>query len=172
MPSPSPLFAAALAGLALLAACQRKEAPLSAAPPPSIVGHVRVLSADVLIIDGKHLRLANAYAPESLLQARCWAESLASDYATQFTKDLVDHARTYDFKVTGKTDEYNRQLATVSIDGADLGDMLYNQGLAAHPTDPRFNWCDPVSKEAPGAPKISTLYAPGQGAGATPTPNP
>lgn len=141
-----------------LAACQRKEAPLSATPPPSITGHVRVLDADVLIIDGQHVRLANAYAPESLLHARCWAESLASDYAGKFVKDLVEHADSYSFRPNGKFDEYNRAFGYVTIDGADLGDLLYNQGLAARPVEPRFNWCDPISKQADGAPKISSLF--------------
>jgi hypothetical protein len=155
-------MAAALAVLPiLLAACERHEAPLAATPPPSITGHVRVLDADALIIDGQHVRLANAYAPESLLHARCWAESLASDHAARFVKDLVDHAASYSFKPTGKLDEYNRTMGYVAIDGADLGDLLYAQGLAARPVEPRFNWCDPISKQADGAPRISSLYAPG-----------
>jgi endonuclease YncB( thermonuclease family) len=161
MLSSSRLGLAVLAALALLSACQRPAPPLSAAPPASITSHVRVLDADVLIIDGQHVRLANAYAPEPLLQARCWAESLASDHAAEFVKDLVDHAQAYGFKANGQTDDYNRVMGVVSIDGVDLGDLLYKNGLASRPTDPRFNWCDPISKQAPGAPRISSLYAPG-----------
>jgi endonuclease YncB( thermonuclease family) len=146
-----------LGGL-LLSACGPKPEALSATPPPSIVGRVRVLDADVLIIDGKHVKLANAYAPETLLHARCWAESLASDRATAYVKDLVDHARSFDFRLTGQTDTYSRALGLVSIDGADLGDILYEQGLAARMVDPRFDWCQPISKQAEGAPKISTLF--------------
>ena len=150
-------LATILGGL-LLAACEPKQETLSAAPPPSIVGRVRVLDADVLIIDGKHVKLANAYAPESLLHARCWAESLASDRAAEYVKDLIDHARSFDFRPNGQTDTYNRALGLVTIDGADLGDILYEQGLAARPVDPRFDWCQPISKQAEGAPKISTLF--------------
>ena len=153
-------IAAPVAGGLLLIACQAKEAPLTAAAPPSIANRVRVLDADVLIIDGKHVALANAYAPESLLHARCWAESLASDHATEFVKDLVEHARTIDFAPNGKTDKYNRAVGTVTIDGADLGDILYEQGLASRVVDPRFDWCQPISKQADGAPKISALYTP------------
>ena len=150
---------AALATTSALAACGKPEAPLKAADvAPSIGGHVRVLDADALIIDGQHVRLANAYAPESLLHARCWAESLASDHAAEFVKDLVQRARSYDFKPTGGVDEYGRTKGQVSIDNADLGDILYNAGLASRPTDPRFDWCGPISKKAEGAPKISSLY--------------
>ncbi len=155
-------FAApALIALAALCACSKPEPPLRAEPPPSITGQVRVLYADALIIDGKHVRLQNAYAPESLLHARCWAEAVASDYANRFVTDLVAHAKTYDFKPTGGSDEYNRAYGTVAIDGSDLGDTLYGQGLASRPMTPRFDWCQPIRKEAPGAPTISTLYAPG-----------
>jgi endonuclease YncB( thermonuclease family) len=145
--------------LPLLAACGQKETPLAAAPPPSIAGHVRVLDADVLIIDGKHVRLANAYGPESLLHSRCWAESLAADHAAEYVKELIEHARSYAFAANGKTDEYNRAYGLVTIDGADLGDILYAQGLAARPTDPRFDWCLPISQKMEGAPKISSLIS-------------
>lgn len=154
------LGALALGVLALgvLAACRKAEQPLAVQPPPSITDHVRVLDADVLVIDGRHVRLANAYGPESLLHARCWAESLASDHAAEYVKELVQHARAYDFRPTGQTDEYNRTVGYMTIDGADLGDTLYDQGLAARPTTPRFDWCQPISQKAEGAPKISSLY--------------
>jgi len=152
------IFAAAMALASALAGCGKPEPPLKAIAPPTITDHVRVLDADVLVIDDKHIRLANAYAPESLLRARCWAESIASDHAAAFVRDLVERARSYDFKATGDTDEYGRIKGLVSIDGADLGDTLYNAGLASRPATPRFDWCQPISKKAAGAPQISTLY--------------
>jgi endonuclease YncB( thermonuclease family) len=149
-----------LASLLLAACAPKREPPLAAAAPASITGHVRVLDADALIVDGRHVRLANAYGPESLLQARCWAEALASDHAAQFVRDLVDHARAYEFRPNGETDEFSRTVGFMLIDGADLGDLLYAQGLAARPSVPRFDWCAPISQQAQGAPKISSLYAP------------
>jgi len=151
------ILAAALA-LAALAACQKAEAPLQATAPASIADHVRVLDADVLVIDGKHVRLANAYAPEALLHARCWAESLASDRAAGYVKALVERGRTYAFRPTGATDDYGRSYGLMTIDGADLGDTLYEAGLASRPSTPRFDWCGPISQKAQGAPKISSLY--------------
>jgi endonuclease YncB( thermonuclease family) len=147
-----------LGGLLLSACAPKPDAVKAVDPPPSIVGRVRVLDADVLIIDGKHVKLSNAYAPETLLHARCWAESLASDRAAEYVKDLVQHARSFDFKPNGRFDTYNRAMGLVTIDGADLGDILYEQGLAARPVEPRFDWCQPISKQAEGAPKISTLF--------------
>jgi hypothetical protein len=76
-------------------------------------------------------------------------------------RDLVDHARTYEFKVTGKRDDHEREYAYVMLDGVDLGDTLYNNGLASRVVQPRFDWCQPISQKAEGAPKISSLYAPG-----------
>jgi endonuclease YncB( thermonuclease family) len=152
------ILAAAMALASALAACSKPEPPLKASAPPSITAQVRVLDADVLVINGQHVRLANAYAPESMLHARCWAESLASDHAAEFVKDLVQRARSYEFKPTGALDEYGRTYGLVSIDGADLGDILYNTGLASRPATPRFDWCGPISKQAEGAPKISSLY--------------
>src|SRR3569623_1979456 len=77
------ILAAALLAAPALTACDKPEEALKAEAPPSITAHVRVLDADVLVIDGQHLRLANAYGPESLLHARCWAESLAADHAAE-----------------------------------------------------------------------------------------
>lgn len=150
--------AAPLVGGLLLSACEPKTQPVTAVQPPSISARVRVLDADVLIIDGRHVALANAYPPETLLHSRCWAESIAADRALAFVKDLVEHARSIDFTPNGHTDKYNRAMGLVSIDGADLGDTLYRQGLAARVVEPRFDWCQPISKQAEGAPNISTLY--------------
>jgi endonuclease YncB( thermonuclease family) len=147
-----------LGGLLLVACEPKQDTVAEPAAPPAIAGRVRVLDADVMIVDGKHVRLANAYPPESLLHARCWAESLASERAVAYVKELIDHAHNFDFKPNGQTDTYNRALGLMTVDGADLGDILYEQGLAARPVEPRFDWCQPISKQADGAPKISTLY--------------
>ncbi len=152
------ILAAAMALASALAACSKPEPPLKATAPPSIATHVRVLDADVLVIDGQHVRLSNAYAPEALLHARCWAESLASDHATEFVKELVQRAASYEVKTTGVSDDFGRTYARVTIDNADLGDILYQAGLASRPANPRFDWCGPISKQAEGAPKISSLY--------------
>jgi endonuclease YncB( thermonuclease family) len=162
MPAPAPrllLYAALAAGL-VVSACQRKvEPPLNPAPPPTVADRVRVLDADTLIIDGRHTELSNASTPESVLHARCWAEALAGERADDFVRDLIAHARSIAFTPTGEIDIYNRAVGAVSVDGADLGDLLYEKGLAARVVKPRFDWCQPISKKADGAPQVSSLIS-------------
>jgi hypothetical protein len=43
------------------------------------------------------------------------------------------------------------------LDGVDLGEELYQHGLAARLTDPRFDWCQPISQQAAGAPPIAAV---------------
>jgi hypothetical protein len=70
------ILSLAVAGLV---ACQRTpDPPPSIVPPPGLGDRVRVLSADAMVIDGKHVRLANAYAPQGIPDARCWAEATAA----------------------------------------------------------------------------------------------
>lgn len=157
-----------VAGLALaaglvasLAGC-KQPAPLLAddkPPPVAVVDRVQVLSADTLIIDKKSVRLANAFAPEPIPQARCWAEATASNEATEAVRAMVRAARTVDVRTVGGADEYNRAFSLVALDGLDLGQTLYDRGLAARPgeTRRRFEWCNPISQQDPGAPTISSL---------------
>jgi endonuclease YncB( thermonuclease family) len=144
-----------LAGVAALVAagCGNDERPLASGPqPPSIAYRVWVLGGDGLVVDGQHIRLSNAHAPESVPQARCWAEGLASKFAIQKVKAMVREARTIEVTPTGGRDEYNRVYARVSLDGLDLGTSLVEQGLAATPPKGRFEWCNPISLGGEGAP--------------------
>jgi hypothetical protein len=152
LPITAVLIAAGVAG------CQKAaEKPLVHKAPPSIAARVLVLNADSLVIDGRHVHLSNASAPEGVLHARCWAEAIAAQSAVAFVRDLVQHAGSIEFTPNGKVDGYNRDLGLVSVDRSDLGDMLYQKGMAARLTSPRFDWCQPISKQADGAPPISSL---------------
>jgi hypothetical protein len=151
-----PLFSLALAALCLTA-CEPREESLTHNLPPSIADRVMVLSADTLVIDGRHVHLSNASAPQSALHARCWAEALASQTEVEFVRDLVQHAASIDFKPNGKLDEYGRALGLVTMDRLDLGDLLYNRGMAARLTEPRFDWCQPISQKDEAAPPLSSL---------------
>jgi endonuclease YncB( thermonuclease family) len=151
-------------GIVLLgvAACEAPEKPLTHTQPPSISDRVMVLNADTLVIDGRHVHLSNASAPQSTLHSRCWAEALLASDEIAYVRDLVNHAQTIDFKPTGKVDDYNRSLGLVSLDGHDLGEDLYEHGMAARITDPRFDWCQPISQRADGAPPFETVIKLGQ----------
>jgi len=127
-----------------------------------------VLNADVLVIEGKHYRLANGFAPQPVPDARCWAEGVAAKQAARVVAAMVDQAAQVQAIPTGGVDEYNRTLATIRVDGADLGQVLFEQGLAARPAKGRFEWCNPVSRNDPGAPEVFSMMelspgrAPGQ----------
>lgn len=150
----------ACVALLLVGACERRPEPQPSAPaaqaPPAFKANVTVLNADVLVIDGKHLRLG-VYAPQPVPDARCWAEALAAKQATRTVAAMVQRATTVTSTLTGKVDEYDRAYANVLLDGADLGQTLIAEGMAAEPHDSRFEWCDPVSRNEPGAPKITTM---------------
>jgi len=154
---------AALAALSVQA-CGKKAEPLPVADAPTAVKpRVAVLNADVLVIEGKHFRLANAYAPQPVPDAHCWAEASAAKQATRQVAAMVARAATVNAELTGEKDSYNRDLATVRIDGADLGDVLFKDGLVARPGKGRFEWCDPVSQGGDGSPGVLSMMevAPG-----------
>ena len=149
------LIMAALA----LAACQ-KPPPEQTQPPPAqepLLSRVKVLQADVLVVDGRHIRLADAYAPQPIPDARCWAEALAAKQATDAVRQLVRAGADIQIKPTGQRDDYNREIAHVLIDRIDLSQTLHEQGLAAQPHSGAFGWCDPISKNGAGAPDLRSL---------------
>jgi hypothetical protein len=155
--------AAAAGWLAVAALAGCREQPLltddETPPAQALSERVQVLSADTLVIDKTPVRLANAFAPEPIPQARCWAEAVASNQATDVVREIVRGARTVDVKAVGGFDEYHRPFSTVTLDGLDLGQTLYDRGLAARPgeTRRRFEWCNPISQQDPGAPTLSSL---------------
>jgi hypothetical protein len=140
-----------------LCACHAPEKPLVHTHVPSLNDRIMVLNADSLVIDGRHVHLSNASTPQSTPHSRCWSEALLAGDEIAYVRDLVAHAQTFTFTPNGKVDGYNRALGQVSLDGADLGDALYERGMAARPTDPRFDWCQPISQQAEGAPPLSAV---------------
>jgi endonuclease YncB( thermonuclease family) len=154
--------------VAAVAACERKPPPPPVADAPAATRpHVVVLAAHILVIDGKHVRLSNAFGPEPVPDARCWAEALAAKQAIRTVAAIVDRAASVQVHPTGGVDEYNRILAKVDIDGADLGQTLFREGLAARSEGRRFEWCNPISRNDPGAPNLLTMMelAPGPAPG-------
>ena len=148
--------------LAVLAAgCQKTpDPPASITPPPGLGDRVRVLSADAMIIDGRHIRLANAYAPQGVPDARCWAEASAALQAVDLVRAKFREARTVVIGPPTGFDEFHRELAVVELDGVDLGQELFEHGLAARRTsglNGRFAWCEPISGKATGAPTVNSL---------------
>jgi hypothetical protein len=156
-----------LAALAMAGCGRKSEKPPISEEPAAIRPNVVVLAADTLVIGGKHYKLSNAFGPEPVPDARCWAEALAAKQATRTVAAMVGRAASVQAHPTGGVDEYDRIFAKIDIDGADLGQMLFEQGLAARPAHGRFEWCNPISQGDPGAPNVTTMMelAPGPAPG-------
>lgn len=150
-----PALAAALLGAAACAPKPHAAEPQNRAIEP--LHHIQVVEADAMAIDGRHVRLANASAPERLPRSRCWAEALAAREARAKVVQMATDARDIDITPTGGTDEYGRAFARVSFDGLDVGQNLLDNGLAVRPGSKPFDWCAPVSKDIEGGPNISAL---------------
>jgi hypothetical protein len=149
--------AAVALALSLLGCAKKPEPPPTSEAPLAVKPKVTVLNADVLVIEGKHYRLAGGFAPQPVPDARCWGEALAAKLATRTVAALAGQASRVEAVPTGAKDEYNRDVATIRLDGADLTQLLAKEGLVANPSKGRFEWCDPVSRGAQGAPDVFTM---------------
>ena len=120
---------------------------------------VRVVDAEIMLVDGRRVRLANVDAPALVPTSRCWAEAIAARDAVLHLQAIVRQGRTVEVRLTGRQDPLGRSLAHVLIDGLDVGDALYEQALVARPAARPFRWCEPMSRETEGAPPMNPLLA-------------
>jgi hypothetical protein len=160
LPATAFLWLAAVLAASPLAGCDRREAsepPLQAPAGPSVAERVKVLNADVLVIDGRDIRLADAVAPQPIPDARCWAEALASKLSVAAVRDLVRSSSAIRVEPTGRRDEHNREIARVVLDNQDLGRTLHDMGFAAETAAGHFGWCGPLSAGGEGAPDYKAL---------------
>ena len=158
-------LAAVLAACAVVSACQRRTAEpevLAAEAPPSASDRIRVVEATSLVIDGQRVRLSNADAPELFPGARCWAEGVLAKQAFFTVSETVANGRTVLLRPVGGENRWGQALAEVIVDDVNLGDLLYEQGLASRPTGRRFDWCAEVAPQAAGAPTLTPLFAAGR----------
>ncbi|MCR5879370.1 thermonuclease family protein [Phenylobacterium sp. J367] len=149
-----------LAVAAALAGCDRPEPPPEAAPrppEPALTERVKVLNADVLVVDGQHIRLAGVWAPQPIPDARCWAEALAAREATARMREIIQQGSEITVAPSAAKDAYNRTITHVTVDRLDLSDALAERGLAAVSDRYRFGWCEPISTNEPGAPPMRSL---------------
>ncbi|MGR6430453.1 thermonuclease family protein [Rhizobium sp. PAMB 3174] len=102
----------------------------------------RTIDGDTIVIAGETIRIANIDTPE-IHQAKCDAERRLGLVAKARMKELLasgkpvitrgDHGR--------MKDRYGRTLAVVSVNGSDIGDTLFNEGLARKWNGKRRPWC-------------------------------
>lgn len=101
-----------------------------------------VVDGDTFWIDGEKIRIANIDTPETH-PPRCAAEAERGAAATRRLHALLS-AGAISLHASGlrSHDRYGRRLATVSVNGADVGQVLIREGLArAYGGGPRAGWC-------------------------------
>lgn len=103
------------------------------------------LDGDTIVIDGRHIRIANIDAPE-IHDYRCEAElRLGLAAKRQMVALLAGGAVVVHVgdPSSGRTvDRYGRTLATVEVDGLDVGEILIAEGLARRWDGKRRPWCN------------------------------
>ncbi len=96
------------------------------------------------------IRLMNVNTPE-VRTPKCPYEKQLANKATDFVKSALSKpGAVIELSTLGGFDDYNRYLATVTVDGKDLGEMLVDAGLARVWTDKyegqtKMYWCEKQS---------------------------
>jgi micrococcal nuclease len=105
---------------------------------------IRVIDGDTLKIDGETVRLYGVDTPETR-RPRCVGEVKIGRQATALVVDRLAprEGQPPVVKIWRKgKDRFGRTLATVRIDGEDLGETLLEAGLAEPtPSGKRHDWC-------------------------------
>lgn len=143
-----------------LAACARPAASslfTQAADAAATAPAIEVLHGDVLVVGGRHLRLADETAPQASPDAHCAAEAVAARQAELRLRDLTRRVRTVDVTPTGGVDDHGRSFARVRLDGVDPAGILIDEGLAVSPQPGGFDWCAASGATAPAAQHIAML---------------
>lgn len=125
----------------VLAALAIGSAPAGADPMEQCAAgprHHCVVDGDTLWLHGEKIRLAGIDAPE-LDGARCKPERELAEAATLRLVELL--AAGPPLVERRGLDRYGRTLATVYIDGEDVGAVLIAEGLARVWTGRREPWC-------------------------------
>ena len=114
----------------LLAACGQTNAePVPATSPSArsaqIIGAASVVDGDTIEIHGKRIRLSGFDAPER--GKRCGATNVYQKAALYLSDQIGTKTVTC---ITAGEDRYDRAIATCSVNGTDLGDIMVGAGWA------------------------------------------
>lgn len=104
-----------------------------------------VTDGDTVTIDNVRIRIANIDAPE-IGHPKCDAELRLGHIAKRRMQELLSSGRIV-VKVGDpidgrKKDRYGRTLATITVDGQDVGKILIAEDLARPWEGKRRSWCD------------------------------
>jgi micrococcal nuclease len=105
---------------------------------------ISVVDGDTLVLSGERIRIANIDAPE-LHRAQCDAERRLAKVARGRLAELlllgklkVKRGDPLDGR---KRDRHGRTLATITVDGRDIGELMIAEGLARPWEGKRRTWC-------------------------------
>lgn len=102
---------------------------------------IRAVDGDTIAMGTERIRLVGYDTPETAF-ARCTAEKRLGLIAKARLQALLDRGPVTIHR-TGKRDKYGRTLASVRIDGRDVGAILIAEGMAVAYTGrtARIDWC-------------------------------
>jgi endonuclease YncB( thermonuclease family) len=104
-----------------------------------------VLDGDTIVLDGTHIRIANIDAPE-IGHHKCDAELRLGLVAKRRMVELLNSGPVTihpgDPKDGRLKDRYGRTLATIEVDGRDIGKIMIAEWLARPWLGKRQPWCD------------------------------
>jgi micrococcal nuclease len=108
-------------------------------------GPATAIDGDTVVIGAERIRIANIDAPE-LHRAGCDAERRLALVAKARMAELLASGalavHVGDPKDGRIRDRYGRTLATITVDGRDVGDILVAEELARPWDGRRHPWCD------------------------------
>ena len=96
------------------------------------------VDGDTLWLQGEKIRIADIDAPETH-EPKCASEKALGDRATDRLSQLLNGGPVV-LQRQGQ-DRYGRTLANVSVNGRDVGNELFREGLARAWDGARHPWC-------------------------------
>jgi micrococcal nuclease len=136
--------------IAALNGCENGDEKLTHTPDLLICGHSQpntstktcIVDGDTLWLDGINLRLKDFDTPES--RNKICGSFKEIDLANAATKRLQQllNSNSWTIETFGIDGTGKRRLATISIDGQDVGDILISEKLARRWPDGHEFWCD------------------------------
>ncbi len=109
---------------------------------------ILAIDGDTYQIAGKRIRLAGWDSPETGQSAKCRREHDLGMQAEAQAKRLIGTGKTATLQLLGE-DQYQRAVARIWLDGTDIGELLFDEGLSL-PTEKddvigQIDWCGPIS---------------------------
>ena len=113
---------------------------IGSAEPARVADEIKVYDGDTFTLNGERIRIATIDTPE-LYSPHCDAEKRLAKLAKARMRQLLGNGHgLVVIRQPGK-DRYGRTLATVSVGGSDVGEVLIREGLASRWEGRRHNWC-------------------------------